>query len=266
MDRLSGKVAIVTGGASGMGSATSKLFAAEGAKVVVADINESLGTRVVDEIRAEGGEASFMSLDVTSEEQWKQVIARTLELYGKLNVLVNNAGIDGHGLQPDGLAYDVEETSMNVWDTVMAINATGVFLGMKYAIPAMKSSGEPCSIVNRSSVNGQIAEAGVFAYCASKGAVTLMTKAAALDVGAKGYRIRVNSVHPGFVNTPFTDQEAAHQGITPEEHIANFSAACPLGCVGEPIDVAYADLFLASDESRWVTGTELTIDGGWTAQ
>jgi 3(or 17)beta-hydroxysteroid dehydrogenase len=258
MGRLSTKVAIVTGSAMGIGRATALLFAQEGAKVVVADIDEAAGGAVVEEIRAGGQEAMFIKLDVSDEEAWKRAIKETIGAYGKFNVLVNNAGIS--------LGHDVEETTLDEWNRVMRINSTGVYLGMKHAIAAMKDMGEPCSIINRSSVDGQVAEAGLFAYCASKGAVTIMTKSAALAVGAKGYRIRVNSVHPGYVHTPLTEKEAADFGLTPEEYFAKVGAQHPIGFIGEPIDIAYIDVYLASDESRWVTGAEFTIDGGWTAQ
>jgi NAD(P)-dependent dehydrogenase (short-subunit alcohol dehydrogenase family) len=178
--------------------------------------------------------------------------------YGKLNVLINNAGIS--------LGHDVEETTLDEWNQVMAVNATGVFLGMKHGIRAMKENGEPCSIVNRSSIDGQIGEPGLLAYCASKGAVTVMTKSAALAVGAKGYRIRVNSVHPGYVHTQMVDKEAADFGMTADEYRAKVALEHPIGFMGEPIDIAYLDLYLASDESRWVTGAEFTIDGGYTAK
>jgi 3(or 17)beta-hydroxysteroid dehydrogenase len=258
MGRLTGKVAIVTGGALGIGAATVKMFAAEEARVVLADINESAAAQVVDETRAAGGEVTFVRLDVSSEEDWRGAIAETLRLYGKLNVLVNNAGIS--------LGHDVEETTLEEWEHLMGINATGVFLGMKHAIAAMKDNGEPCSIINRSSIDGQIGEAGLFAYCASKGAVTIMTKSAALATGAKAYKIRVNSVHPGYVHTPLTEKEAADFGLAPEEYFEKVGAQHPIGFIGKPIDIAYLDLYLASDESRWVTGAEFTIDGGWTAQ
>lgn len=258
MGRLSGKVAIVTGGAMGIGRGTAVLFAQEGAKVAVADIDAAAAGAVVDEIRAAGGDARFVKLDVSSESDWKRAVQETLDAFGKVNVLVNNAGIS--------LGHDVEETTLDEWNRVMAVNATSVFLGMKHAIAAMKDLGEACSIVNRSSIDGQVGEAGLFAYCASKGAVTIATKSAALAVGAKGYRIRINSVHPGYVHTPLTEKEAADFGLTPDEYFAKVGAQHPIGYIGEPVDIAYLDLYLASDESRWVTGAEFTIDGGWTAQ
>lgn len=256
--RLAGKVAIVTGGARGIGVATSKLFAAEGAKVVIGGIDEAAGERVITEIRKAGGVASFVKLDVSSERHWERAIAETLALHEKLNVLVNNAGVT--------LGRDVEETTLAEWEMVMGVNATGVFLGMKHAIGAMKHSGEPCSIVNRSSVDGLIGEAGLFAYCASKGAVTTMTKAAALDMGAKGYRIRVNSVHPAAVHTGLTEKEAGDLGVPVDDYVARLASLHPIGFIGEPMDIAYLDLYLASDESKWVTGAAFSIDGGWTAQ
>jgi 3(or 17)beta-hydroxysteroid dehydrogenase len=258
MGRLEGKVAIVTGGAMGIGAATSALFAREGARVVVADVDETAGRDVVEKIIAEDGTASFMKLDVRREDDWRRVVADTVALHGKLNVLVNNAGIS--------LGHDVEETTLEEWEQLMSVNATGVFLGMKHAVAAMKECTEQCSIVNRSSIDGQVAEAGLFAYCASKGAVTVMTKAAALAMGEKGYAIRVNSVHPGYVHTPLTEKEASDFGLSPEDYFAKVGAQHPIGFIGEPIDVAYLDVYLASDESRWVTGSEFTIDGGWTAQ
>jgi 3(or 17)beta-hydroxysteroid dehydrogenase len=256
--RLDGKVAIVTGGAMGIGRGTAELFAAEGARVVLADINADAGQVVADDICGAGCQATFMKLDVTSEDDWRRVVEETVALHGRLNVLVNNAGIS--------LGHDVEETSLEEWNRVMTVNATSVFLGMKAVLPAMKASAEPCSIVNRSSIDGQIGEAGLFAYCASKGAVTIMTKSAALAMGAKGYQIRVNSVHPGYVHTPLTEKEAADFGLSPEEYFAKVGAQHPIGFIGEPIDIAYLDVFLASDESRWITGAEFTADGGWTAQ
>jgi len=258
MNRLKGKVSIVTGSAMGIGEATANLFAEEGSKVVVADMDVVNGERVVKNIKNKGGEAIYLKLDVTKENEWKNVVEETIKKYGLLTVLVNNAGIS--------IAKDVEETTIEEWNRIMSVNATGVFLGTKYAIKAMKDNGQPCSIINRSSIDGQIAEAGLFAYCASKGAVTILTKSAALACGKKGYKIRVNSVHPGYVHTKLTEEEAKGYGYSPEEYFEKVGRLHPIGFIGKPIDIAYLDVFLASDESRWVTGAEYVIDGGWTAQ
>ena len=255
--RLQGKIAIVTGSAEGIGQATARLFAHEGAKVVVADINEEKGIRIAQEIKDIGDEAMYIRLDVTSEENWQSLMKETVERYEKLNILVNNAGISR--------IADIENTTMEDWNTTMAVNAMGVFLGTKHAILTMKNNGERCSIVNRSSIDGLVAEPDLFSYCASKGAVTTLTKSAALSCGAKGYRIRVNSVHPAYVHTSMTKGEAAGYGIREEEYVERMKALHPIG-VGQPVDVAYMDLYLASDESKWVTGAAFTIDGGVTAQ
>jgi NAD(P)-dependent dehydrogenase (short-subunit alcohol dehydrogenase family) len=258
MGRLDNKVAIVTGSAEGIGEATAKLFAVEGAKVVIADINESKGKKVVNEIQQAGGEAIFILLDVTHEENWKSLMNMTVKKFGKLNVIVNNAGISR--------AKDIENTTLEDWNAIMDVNSTGVFLGTKYAIETMKDNGELCSIINRSSIDGQIAEAGLFAYCASKGAVTIMTKSAALCCGEKGYKIRVNSVHPGYIHTALTEEEAKGYGLEPEAYFEKVGKQHPLGCIGEPKDIAFIDVYLASDESKWTTGAEFVVDGGWTAQ
>jgi len=258
MDRLDGKVALVTGSSMGIGKATAKLFALEGARVVVADINEVEGRRVIDEISINGDKAIFLRLDVTREDNWKSVLEETIRTYGKLNICVNNAGISE--------AKDIVDTSLQDWNRVMNINATGVFLGTKYAIEYMKNNGEQCSIINRSSVDGQIAEAGLFSYCASKGAVTVLSKSAALACGERGYSIRVNTVHPGYIHTALTEEEARGYGLEPEEYFKKVGAMHPIGHIGEPSDIAYMDIYLASDESRWVTGAEFVVDGGFTAQ
>ena len=255
--RLASKVAIVTGSAEGIGEATARLFAREGAKTVVADLNREKGENVANEINAGGGEAIFIRHNVTGEASWQSLMKETISRFGKLNILVNNAGIIR--------ILDIENTSLADWHEIMEVNATGVYLGTKLAILAMKENGELCSIINRSSVAGQIGDKNMFAYCASKGAVTLLTKSAALSCADKGYRIRVNSVHPAYVNTSMTRSEAAQVGISEQEYMQEAIVAHPMG-LGEPIDVAYLDLFLASDESRWITGGEFNADGGFTAQ
>jgi len=258
MRRLENKVAMVTGGASGIGSATAELFAGEGARTIIADVNETAGSELAASLRESGMDAAFVPLNVTSEASWTVALDEVLRLYGKLNVLVNNAGIS--------LAKDVEDTTLDDWNRVMDVNSTGTFLGTKFGIHYIKQNGEPGSIINRSSIDGQIGESGLFAYCASKGAVTVLTKAAALSCGEKGYKIRVNSVHPGYVHTPLVDEEARGYGLTTEKYLESLNAKHPIGFIGQPIDVANVDLFLASDESRWITGSEFVVDGGFTAQ
>ncbi|MDR0596582.1 MAG: SDR family oxidoreductase [Clostridiales Family XIII bacterium] len=258
MGRLDGKVALIAGGSVGIGGASAALFAHEGAKVAIGDIDEATGLALVDSLVSEGLEALFVRLDISSERDWESALDQVISKWGKINIVVNNAGIS--------LGKNIEETTLDDWNRIMGVNATGVFLGTKYAIKYMKDNGENNSIVNRSSIDGQIAEAGLFAYCASKGAVTILTKSAALHCGEKGYKIRVNSVHPGYVHTALTEKEAADSGMTPDEYFAKVGAMHPIGYIGRPIDIAYADIYLASDESMFVTGSELTIDGGWTAQ
>lgn len=258
MGRLQNKVAIITGGSTGIGKATANRFAEEGAKVIIADINDKEGKRVTDEINNNGYLCYYKNLDVTNEGQWEKVISEILSEHKKINILVNNAGV--------GLAKDIEETSLEDWNLMMNVNATGSFLGLKHAIKAMKNNGEKNSIINRSSIDGQVGEAGLFAYCASKGAVTVMTKAAALYCGENHYDIRVNSVHPGYIHTEMVEEEAKGYGISIEEYFEKLGEIIPIGHVGETIDIANIDLFLASDESKFATGAEFTIDGGWTAQ
>ena len=250
--RLEGKVAIVSGGASGIGEATSRLFAAEGASVVIADINDELGAALESDIRDGGGEAAYLKLDVRDEEQWRAVVAETVTRFGKLDIVVNNAGISAPGRPP------TEEQTVEGWDAVMAVNAKGVFLGTKHAIPEMRKAGGG-SIVNISSIYGNVGSKGGTAYHASKGACRTFSKAAAIQYA--GEQIRVNSVHPGFVDTPMTAELHSLPGVH-EERVAK----TPLGRMGLPEDIAYGILYLASDESRFVTGSELVIDGGMTAQ
>ncbi|KAB8123254.1 glucose 1-dehydrogenase [Komagataeibacter medellinensis] len=256
MGRVSAKVALVTGAALGIGKATALLLAREGAKVVVADMKEQEGHAVVAEIEAAGGEALFVSLNVTVEEDWSKAMTAIKARFGRLDIAVNNAGIAYTGT--------VESTSLADWRRVQAVNLDGVFLGTRYAVEAMKPQGGG-SIINLSSIEGLVGDPTLAAYNASKGGVRLFTKSAALHCARSGYRIRVNSVHPGYIWTPMVqgltadtpDQEAARQKLI-DLH--------PLGHLGEADDIAYGILFLASDESKFMTGSELVIDGGYTAQ
>ena len=242
MTRLEGKIALISGGARGQGAAEAKLFASEGAKVVLGDILEEEGKSTEAEINASGGDAKYIHLDVTKEQNWKNAVEETVRIYGKLNILVNNAGIL--------LRKGVEETSEDV-------NSKGVFLGTKAVIPAMRKAGGG-SIVNISSVAGLIGSTSA-AYGASKGAVRLLTKSTAVQYGPE--KIRCNSVHPGLIDT-----DMVHVIFSDQEKMSNRISITPLGTFAEPKDVAFAVLFLASDESRFVTGSELVIDGGTTAQ
>ena len=247
---MEGKVAIVTGAAHGMGAVEAKLFAREGAKVVICDLLEEEGRQVEAEIAEAGGEAMFLRMDVTEENDWSDAVDRTVARFGKLNVLVNNAGISGSG--------ERDHSSTEAWDRLMNINAKGVFLGMKYAIREMQKAGEG-SIVNISSISGFVGQEAVHpGYNASKGAVRLITKAAAVQHAKEG--IRVNSVHPGIMPpmlTSFQRGDSARDAIL---------EAVPMGREGDPEEVANAVLFLASDDASYITGTELIVDGGFTAK
>ena len=246
--RLQGKVAIVTGGGHGMGEAEARLFAREGAKVVVADILPDLGTAVAADICANGGTAMFKQIDVTSEADWQALIAATLAAYGRIDVLVNNAGISGSTVgDPD---------SIEGWNRLIAVNQTSVFLGTKLAAAEMMKSGGG-SIINISSINGFVgSESGHPGYHASKGAVRIYSKAAAVRYGPHG--IRVNSVHPGYLPPMLNGTNGNIRALA--------AAQTPLRRIGVPDDVAYGVLYLASDEASFVTGSELVIDGGWLAQ
>jgi len=248
--RLAGKVALVSGGASGMGLSEATIFAREGAKVVVADVLESEGKQAADTIVAGGGQARFVRLDVTSEAEWDAAVKATVGAFGKLDVLVNNAGISG--------TYDSDMLSSAAWDKVMSVNAKGVFLGMKHVIPLMKQAGGG-AIVNISSISGFVGQDGVhMAYNASKGAVRIMTKTAAVQFAPDG--IRVNYVHPGFMPPMRTSKTSADP-----EWRAKMLAAVPMKRAGRVEEVAHAVLFLASDEASYITGTELVVDGGYLA-
>ncbi len=249
--RLEGKVAIISGGARGMGAAEARLFAQEGAKVIIGDVLEEEGRRVEAEISESGGQALFLHLDVTNESDWSNVVAAAVSHYGRLDILVNNAGIGG-------TSATVEETTSELWDTTMDINAKGVFLGTKAAIPEMRKVGGG-SIINISSIWGIVGSPRSTSYPASKGAIRLLTKSTAIQYAGEG--IRANSVHPGPIATPMTEGLRARPDRN-QWWLTN----TPLGRWGEPEEVAYGVLFLASDESSFMTGSELVIDGGWTAQ
>ena len=248
--RLQNKVALISGGAKGMGAVEAKLFAKEGAKIVIGDVLETEGKQIEGEINKTGGECLFVPLDVTDENQWNEAVAATLRRFGKLDILINNAGIFR--------TSPVEETSSTEWDQVMDINAKGVFLGAKAAIPAMREAGGG-SIINLSSVAGLVGAAYSSAYSASKGAVRLFTKSTAIQYATDG--VRCNSIHPGVIQTDMTKE-----AIADSQFKAQRLDPTPLARLGQPEDVAYGALYLASDESSFVTGAELVIDGGWTAQ
>jgi NAD(P)-dependent dehydrogenase (short-subunit alcohol dehydrogenase family) len=248
--RLENKVALITGGASGMGAGMARIFAREGAKVVVADMLEGEGRQVADEITRANGAAIFHKLDVGSEAEWGAAIAATLAAFGKLDILVNDAGISGSAVE------DLFETE--AWERIMTVNATGTFLGMKYAIPEMKKAGGG-SIVNISSISGVTGQRGIHVgYNASKGAVRTLTKAAAVQHGRDN--IRVNSVHPGLMPPMRTSGRTADPVVR-----AKMLEGVPLRRDGRVEEVAHAVLFLASDEASYITGVELYVDGGFLA-
>ncbi len=252
MGRLDGKVAFISGGARGMGAEEARLFANEGAMVAIGDILEQDGRKIETEINESGGECIFVRLDVTSEAEWQSAIDATVSRFGRLDILVNNAGIGGI----DGI---IEDTSVEDWQRVMDINGKGVFLGTKAAIPEMQRAGGG-SIINISSQLGIVAtDRSSPQYQASKGAVRIFTKAAAIQYAS--YGIRVNSVHPGPVITPMTERRR-----TDPNTYAIMRSRIPLGRFAEPREIANAVLYLASDEASFVTGSELVVDGGWVAQ
>ncbi|TMN22216.1 SDR family NAD(P)-dependent oxidoreductase [Lentibacillus cibarius] len=250
MGRLDNKVAIITGGGGGQGKEEAILFAKEGAKVVVTDVQEDNVKQVADEINADGGQARAFFHDVSSEEGWKEVVQKTLDAFGKIDVLVNNAGIT--------IQKKMHETTVEEWNKIMNINLTGTFLGMKHVVPHMQENGGG-SIINISSTSGLTGGGGASPYTASKGAVRMLSKAAAVDYAKD--RIRVNSVHPGIIITPMTEE------MFQDEQMSNWAhSVTPLPDLGKPEDVANGVLYLASDESKFVTGIELPIEGGYTAK
>jgi NAD(P)-dependent dehydrogenase (short-subunit alcohol dehydrogenase family) len=260
--RLLDKVAIISGGASGIGAETARTFAMHGAAVVLCDLQDDLGHAVAREITEAGGVAEYRTLDVCSEQQWIALVADTEQKYGKINILGNIAGISG---RPPGMTVqtgniagtELANQTLESWNRIMEVNATGVFLGTKSVIPAMQRAGGG-SIINISSICGIVGSFANAAYHASKGAVRIFSKSAAIQYAKD--QIRVNSVHPGFVDTPM-----ARPGLLGNESGKARMDATPLGRFGKPYDIAMGCLYLASDEAAWVTGTELVIDGGLTA-
>ena len=248
--RVEGKVALISGGAGGIGAATAKLLAEEGAAVVIADILEDEGQATESSISEAGGRALFVNLDVTSEESWNNAVRSAVSSFGKLDILVNNAGVSHRA--------GVEETTSEAWDNVMDVNVKGVFLGTKAVIPEMRKAGGG-SIINISSIYGLVGSVTSAAYHSSKGAVRIFNKSTAIQYASEN--IRANSVHPGFVDSPMTRAHHDNPNIHKER-----VAKMPLGRMGEPEDIAAGILYLASDESSFVTGAELVIDGGMTAQ
>lgn len=247
-ERLAGKIALVTGGASGIGAAHARVFAANGAKVVVCDIQDTMGKEVVSGINANGGTAIYKHLDVTDGDSWAKAVKATKKEFGGLSTLINNAGIAN--------LKGVEEEDLEGFNRVVAVCQTGVWLGMKTAMPLLKKA-QGAAVVNISSLYGIIGTPSMISYHGAKGAVRIMTKSAALEYAQQG--VRVNSVHPGIIDTPLAR-------TVPQEYMDNLVAVTPMGRVGRPEDIAYASLYLCSDEAAFVTGTEVVVDGGWGAQ
>lgn len=259
MARVEGKVALVTGGSSGLGRAAAILLAQEGATVAVTDIDDAAGEDVASTIKDAGGEAIFIHHDVTDEAAWQAVYRTVVEKYDRVDVLVNSAGL--------GIGGPPQEQTLEDWRKLMAVNLDSVFLGTKHAILTMTEH-KPMthgSIINLSSIEGIVGDPELGAYNASKGGVRLYTKSVALYCGQHQLGIRANSIHPGYIWTPMVENLIASRGDVEEGRKA-LDAMHPIGHVGEPDDVAYGVLYLASDESKFVTGAELVIDGGYTAQ
>jgi 3(or 17)beta-hydroxysteroid dehydrogenase len=253
MGRVAGKIILITGAGLGLGQASAQLLAAEGATVLCTDVSCELAEATAKSIIDAGGKAAFHPLDVTDPKQWDVVSAFVTATHGRLDVLINNAGI--------AIAANIETTTLADWRRTMAVNADGVFLGCQAAVALMKSSGGG-SIINLSSIDGIIGEAELAAYCASKGAVRTLTKAVAVHCAEQGYKIRCNSIHPGYIWTPQTENYLRDLGKLESEK-AKALARHPIGFLGEPKDIAYMVLYLASDESRFVTGSEMVVDGGY---
>ena len=258
--RVAGKVALVTGGASGIGAAAVEMLSREGASVIITDLQDEPGEAIARAINAQGGTALFLHHDVAVETEWHGVVEAVMVRFGRLNVLVNSAGTTVRRLD-----FPTDAT-LEEWRRVMAVNLDGIFLGTKHALAAMQASAPVNgSIINISSILGIVSAAGLGAYSASKGGVRSYTKSAALSCAEQGVNVRVNSVHPGFIYTPLL-QSALERSNNVGEARRRYDALQPVGHMGEPLDIAYGILYLASDESKFVTGAELVIDGGYTAR
>lgn len=259
MSRVDGKIAIITGGASGIGAASARLLANEGATVIVTDVNDEDGKLVSDDISSSGGRAKYIHQDVTQESEWEDLYRDVVQDFGRVDVLVNCAGI--------GVLCPPEEETLEGWRQLIAVNLDAVMLGTKHALRTMKrhSPATQGSIINMSSIEGFVGEPNLGAYNASKGAVRMYTKSVALHCANNKLNIRVNSVHPGYIPTPMVENAAIATG-DPEGLLADVIARHPIGHLGEPEDVAYGVVYLASDEAKFMTGSELVIDGGYTAQ
>jgi NAD(P)-dependent dehydrogenase (short-subunit alcohol dehydrogenase family) len=266
MNRLDGKVALLSGAARGIGGETAKLMAAAGAKVVIGDLLDAEGATMVAEIQQAGGQAEYIHLDVTSEADWQAAIARATSRFGKLDILVNNAGVF------TGLS--IEEATLADWQKLVAVNMTGVFLGTKLCAPALreaaKASPHGSAIVNLASIAGLVGSALDPLYSMTKGGVTLFTKSTAIEFGRKGYRIRVNSIHPGVIQTEMGEQtfvararRTGSNDLAPARDLV--TSTIPWGRLGVPDDIAKGILFLASDDAAYMNGAGLVVDGGFTA-
>ena len=263
MGRVDGKVAIVTGGTSGIGEATARALAAEGATVLLTGRNVDAGERIAAAIRDGGGAAEYFEQDVTEEARWEALIAHATNTHGGVHVLVNNAGVGG--------ARKLTDTTLEQWRALMHVNLDSAFLGIKHAIPAMRAAGSG-SIINVSSMDGIMGAPFRVPYCAAKGGVRLLTKGAALECAQLGDPIRVNSVHPGIVETNIFAASFEHSDVQlwdawggPEVVYTYYTGNTPMGRFGKPEEIAGAIVFLASDESSFMTGEEMILDGGWCA-
>ena len=254
--RIEGKIALITGAASGIGLATSQMMAAQGGSIILTDINNETGEAAAKAINSCGGSATFKNHDVTSENDWLSVINYAETLHGRIDILVNNAGV--------GTMGSIEETTLDQWRAIHSVNSEGPFLGCKYGLTLMKKNRTGGSIINVSGVAGIIGAPNLAAYCSSKASVRLLTKSVALHCARKGYGIRCNSVHPSYTDTPMVD-EMVESHRSPERYKSALESASPMGRLGDVDDIAASILYLASDDAKFTTGSEIVVDGGLTA-